>query len=64
MFDCLREGVTRLASLSTQHTTRLLPVWRLVLPTTVHGVMHYGISSMATYLVALSLRADLSDAKV
>ena len=26
--------------------------------------MHYGISSMATYLVALSLRADLSDAKV
>ena len=64
VFDCLREGTSRLLGWSIQQSTRLLPVWKLVPPMVIHGVMHYIISSLAKYTVQVSMRHDMMEAKV
>ena len=64
VFDCLREGASRLLGWSTQQSTRLLPVWKLVPPMVIHGILHYIISSLAKYTVQVSMRHDMMEAKV
>ena len=64
VLDCLREGGARLVGWSTPQTTRLLPVYKLVLPTLCHGLMHYVISSLAQYTVSVSVKAEIMDSKV
>lgn len=46
VLDCLKEGVCRLFKWGTPHSTRLLPMWKLVGPTAVYGVTFYVISSL------------------
>ena len=64
VFDCLREGTSRLLSLSSKQMTRLLPVWKLFFPTIAYGLLHYIISSLAQYTVLVSVRADMAERKV
>ena len=64
VFDCLREGVSRLIGWATPQSTRLLPVWKLVPPLLLHGLLHYVISSLAKYTVQVSMRHDIMEAKV
>ena len=64
VFDCLREGATRLLGWGTVGPTRQLPVWKLVAPTVTLGLCHYVISSMAQYTVLVSLRTELLESKV
>jgi solute carrier family 25 protein 46 len=63
VFDCLREGATRLLGWGTVGPTRQLPVWKLVAPTVTLGLCHYVISSMAQYTVLVSLRTELLESK-
>lgn len=64
VFDCLKEGFSRIMSLSTPPATRLLPVWKLFFPTVIHGVSHYVIASLARYTVILSMKSDVMDSQV
>ncbi|KAI0222077.1 Solute carrier family 25 member 46 [Lamellibrachia satsuma] len=63
VFDCLREGTSRLLSMSSKQMTRLLPVWKLFFPTVTYGLLHYIISSLAQYTVLVSVRADMTERK-
>ncbi|CAH1796072.1 unnamed protein product, partial [Owenia fusiformis] len=59
VFDCIKEGFGRLlGSWSTPQSTRLLPVWKLVVPTVCYGLMHYAITSIAQYTVILTVRSE------
>ncbi|KAK6174511.1 hypothetical protein SNE40_017774 [Patella caerulea] len=58
VFDCLKEGVTRVMGWGMPQTTRLLPIWKLVFPTAVFRVSHYIITSIAQYTVVSSIRSD------
>lgn len=64
VFDCIVEGVRRLASFTSAQPTRLLPVWKLILPTVLYGVLHYVIASLAKYQVMLTLKSDRLERKV
>ena len=44
--------------------TRLLPIWKLILPTVVYGLAHYVIASLAKYRVAVKMKSDLQNSKV
>jgi solute carrier family 25, member 46 len=64
VFDCIVEGVSRLMSFTSAQPTRLLPIWKLILPTVVYGLVHYIIASLAKYRVAVKMRSDIQHAKV
>ncbi len=64
VFDSLREGVARMVGWTTPHATRLLPIYKLVLPTLLHGMCHYAISSLAMYTVSVSIKAEIMEVKV
>lgn len=51
VLDCLKEGVCRLFKWGTPHSSRLLPIWQLVIPTAVYGVSVYIISSLVQSVV-------------
>lgn len=51
VLDCLKEGVCRLFKWGTPHSTRLLPIWQLILPTALYGVSVYIISSLVQSVV-------------
>ena len=59
VFDCIVEGVTRLMSFASTQPTRLLPIWKLVLPTVIYGLSHYIIASLAKYRVAVKMKSDV-----
>lgn len=44
ILDCLREGLWRLVRWGGPTRGRLLPIWKLIGPTVVHGVLHYAVS--------------------
>ena len=46
VFDCVREGSFRLLGYGMPQSTRLFPVWHLVLPTAFYGTMHYVITAV------------------
>ncbi|KAL2100363.1 hypothetical protein ACEWY4_004757 [Coilia grayii] len=56
ILDCVKEGVGRVMGLGVPHSKRLLPLWALVLPTALHGVLHYIVSSAVQKLVLSLLR--------
>ncbi|KAM9440748.1 mitochondrial outer membrane protein SLC25A46 [Clarias gariepinus] len=56
ILDCVKEGVGRILGLGVPHSKRLLPLWTLVFPTVLHGVLHYIISSSVQKLVLYVLR--------
>ena len=64
VFDCLWEGMTRTMAMTTQQTTRLLPVWQLLAPSALHGLLHYVIASLAQYTVVISIRTEIMENKV
>jgi len=50
VFDCLREGLARLAEdLSGHRSSRRLPIWVLLGPSVAHRLSHYVIASMTHY---------------
>lgn len=50
MFDCLREGLARVAEdLSGHRSSRRLPIWVLLGPSVAHRLSHYVIASMTRY---------------
>lgn len=51
VLDCLKEGVCRLFKWGTPHSTRLLPIWQLIIPTALYGVSVYIISSLVQSVV-------------
>lgn len=64
VFDCFIEGAARLVSFTSTQPTRLLPIWKLLLPTVVYGVAHYAIASLAKYRVSVSMKNDLWQRKL
>lgn len=64
VFDCFREGGFRLLSLSAPQTTRLLPMWKLVVPVITYGIVHYVVVSVAQYAVMVSVRTSIINKKV
>ncbi|XP_015193437.1 mitochondrial outer membrane protein SLC25A46 [Lepisosteus oculatus] len=56
ILDCVKEGVGRMIGLGVPHSKRLLPLWTLVFPTVLHGVLHYIISATIQKLVLFLLR--------
>ncbi|XP_010898630.2 solute carrier family 25 member 46 [Esox lucius] len=56
ILDCVKEGVGRVVGMGIPHSKRLLPLWGLVLPTVLHGVLHYVVSSTVQKLVLFLLR--------
>ncbi|XP_035638839.1 mitochondrial outer membrane protein SLC25A46-like [Oncorhynchus keta] len=56
ILDCVKEGVGRVMGMGVPHSKRLLPLWGLMLPTVLHGVLHYVVSSTVQRLVLFLLR--------
>ncbi|XP_056314380.1 mitochondrial outer membrane protein SLC25A46 [Danio aesculapii] len=56
ILDCVKEGLGRVMGMGIPHSKRLLPLWNLVLPTVLHGILHYIISSSIQRLVLYLLR--------
>uniref|UniRef100_A0A8C7T7I6 Solute carrier family 25 member 46 n=1 Tax=Oncorhynchus mykiss TaxID=8022 RepID=A0A8C7T7I6_ONCMY len=56
ILDCVKEGVGRVMGMGVPHSKRLLPLWGLMLPTMLHGVLHYVVSSTVQRLVLFLLR--------
>ncbi|KAJ8385507.1 hypothetical protein AAFF_G00185430 [Aldrovandia affinis] len=56
ILDCVKEGVGRVIGMGVPHSKRLLPLWSLVFPTVLHGVLHYIISSAVQKVVLFLLR--------
>lgn len=65
VLDCLKEGIQRLFRWGTPHSTRLLPVWQLVLPTTMYSLAIYVMSSIVQstfqWFLAMKLRNQQKD---
>nr|XP_055056906.1 mitochondrial outer membrane protein SLC25A46 [Misgurnus anguillicaudatus] len=56
ILDCVKEGIGRVMGMGIPHSKRLLPLWNLVFPTVLHGILHYIISSSVQRLVLYLLR--------
>ncbi|XP_006825935.1 mitochondrial outer membrane protein SLC25A46-like [Saccoglossus kowalevskii] len=52
VLDCVKEGFSRMLGWGMPQTRRLLPMWTLVIPTVLHGLLHYIISSLVQQLVS------------
>ncbi|XP_064608694.1 mitochondrial outer membrane protein SLC25A46-like [Liolophura sinensis] len=58
VFDCLKEGVTRVMGWGLPQSTRLLPVYKLILPVLGYKLSHYVISSIAQYTVMSAVKVE------
>nr|XP_008540302.1 PREDICTED: solute carrier family 25 member 46 [Equus przewalskii] len=56
ILECVKEGIGRVIGLGVPHSKRLLPLLSLVLPTVLHGLLHYIISSAIQKFVLLILK--------
>uniref|UniRef100_A0A672NM96 Solute carrier family 25 member 46 n=1 Tax=Sinocyclocheilus grahami TaxID=75366 RepID=A0A672NM96_SINGR len=56
ILDCVKEGIGRVMGMGVPHSKRLLPLWNLLFPTVLHGILHYVISSSVQRLVLYLLR--------
>uniref|UniRef100_UPI00398E4E60 mitochondrial outer membrane protein SLC25A46 isoform X2 n=1 Tax=Pristiophorus japonicus TaxID=55135 RepID=UPI00398E4E60 len=56
ILDCVKEGVCRLVGMGVPHSKRLLPLGVLVIPTVLHGVLHYIISAIIQKFILFLLR--------
>ncbi|XP_048255089.1 mitochondrial outer membrane protein SLC25A46-like isoform X1 [Haliotis rufescens] len=58
ILDSVKEGLTRVFGWGMPQTTRLLPVWRLILPTVAYQLSHYVITSLAQFTVTSTIRSE------
>lgn len=58
VFDCVREGSFRLLGYGMPQSTRLFPVWHLVLPTAFYGTMHYVITAVTQWVVVSVMKRE------
>ncbi|XP_014665184.1 PREDICTED: solute carrier family 25 member 46-like [Priapulus caudatus] len=58
MLDVIKEGLRRVTRWGTPQTTRLLPVYLLVVPTALHSLAHYAITRLVQQAVVARLRPD------
>nr|XP_044636076.1 solute carrier family 25 member 46 [Equus asinus] len=56
ILECVKEGIGRVIGLGVPHSKRLLPLLSLILPTVLHGLLHYIISSAIQKFVLLILK--------
>lgn len=56
ILDCVKEAVGRVLGLGVPHSKRLLPMWDLVFPTVLHGILHYIVNSALQKLVLYVFR--------
>lgn len=56
ILECVKEGIGRVIGLGVPHSKRLLPLFSLIFPTVLHGVLHYIISSIIQKIVLLILK--------
>eukprot|EP00057_Strongylocentrotus_purpuratus_P033313 XP_790948.3 PREDICTED: solute carrier family 25 member 46 [Strongylocentrotus purpuratus] len=61
VLDCIKEGFLRLTGWGTS-STRLLPIYTLLLPTVFHGVAKYIITSTVQYIVLAIHKQKLREA--
>ncbi|XP_072166850.1 mitochondrial outer membrane protein SLC25A46-like [Diadema setosum] len=62
VFDCIKEGFCRLVGWGSSSTTRLLPIYTLLFPTVLHGILKYFITSTVQFIVLAIHRQKLRDA--
>ncbi|XP_013406865.1 solute carrier family 25 member 46 [Lingula anatina] len=58
IFDCLKEGLARLVGVGTPHTTRILPIWKLVVPSVFLGLTHYITMAIAQYTALHTMKTE------
>ncbi|XP_071171235.1 mitochondrial outer membrane protein SLC25A46-like [Mytilus edulis] len=58
VFNCVTEGVTRLMGMGSTQFTKLIPIWRLLLPTGLVGLSRYIIMQMARYTVITTIQQE------
>lgn len=56
ILECVKEGIGRVIGMGVPHSKRLLPLFSLIFPTVLHGVLHYIISSIIQKFVLLILK--------
>ncbi|XP_014790187.1 mitochondrial outer membrane protein SLC25A46 [Octopus bimaculoides] len=61
LFDCVKEGVTRVVGIGMPQTTRLLPIYKLMLPTATYWLLDYITTSIAQYTVMSAVRSEQQD---
>ncbi|KAL5004222.1 hypothetical protein ScPMuIL_017678 [Solemya velum] len=63
VLDCVKEGITRVIGWNTPQTTRLLPIWKLILPTVAFRLAHYMITSVSQYTVTSTIRVEQQESR-
>lgn len=56
ILECIKEGIGRVIGMGVPHSKRLLPLFSLIFPTVLHGVLHYIISSIIQKFILLILK--------
>lgn len=64
VFNCVTEGVTRLMGMGSTQFTKLIPIWRLLLPTGLVGLSRYIIMQMARYTVITTIQQEEQEKRV
>merc|ERR1719193_2209805 len=63
IFDCVREGSFRLLGYGMPQSTRLFPVWHLLLPTALHGTLHYVIAALTQWSVVSPMKRQQTESQ-
>ncbi|XP_074650437.1 mitochondrial outer membrane protein SLC25A46-like [Tubulanus polymorphus] len=61
VLDCVKEGFSRLCGFGVAQTTRLLPIWKLLIPSVMYGLGHYMIKSVAQYTMMTFLHNEMKE---
>ncbi|XP_067137291.1 mitochondrial outer membrane protein SLC25A46-like isoform X2 [Centruroides vittatus] len=59
VLDCLKEGLCRVFRWGTPQSARMLPIWFLIVPTALHGILNYTISSLVKSVLSWILTVNL-----
>lgn len=59
VLDCLKEGLCRVFRWGTPQSSRMLPIWCLIIPTALHGLLNYTISSLIKSVLNWILNVNL-----
>ncbi|XP_063215619.1 mitochondrial outer membrane protein SLC25A46-like isoform X2 [Bacillus rossius redtenbacheri] len=59
IFDVFREGIYRLISWSSPQKGRMLPIWTLLVPTIIHGILKYLLALLAKGVTSRILHLNL-----
>lgn len=61
--DCLREGFWRLLHMRSTPTTRIMPIWLLIMPTVAYHVAHLALRYLSKFVIELFETSFLSFSK-